>query len=1044
MLLDVHASQLERLMAEGNDCLRRNQQQQALLCFNSVVLLAPKHLDALMNCADILMSLNRPAEGRVYAQHALQFYPYPSVLTRYAKILYQLGEYTEALSCFERIIAAEPNNYIALGQRALCLTQVNRHAEALQVYQEALTGSHHQDAWVYYNYSLCLLAMGHLALGFSYFEYRWLCTLREKHRAWMVPESVTRDRLHGKSILIHSEQGLGDSIQFFRYVPLLVELGARVSLEIQPSLIPLFGAWHHSIRFIAIGSSLPSCDYHCSLISLARLFKTEIHTIPSSIPYVFPDRQAFETCRARLGQSNRKQVGIAWRGSPLNRMNQQRSLALSTLLTLHQPNLDFICLQKDVYLEEKKELEQYNVAYHGLELSTMLGTSALIACLDLIITVDTSIAHLAASMGKEVWILLPFSADWRWFLQRDDSPWYPHVKLFRQETLGDWNTPLARLKKALATLQPLERKPNVEHLIQKAHQQLQQGLLFEAGQSYRHILINNPLCHSAAQGIALIALQEHKMADAIQFMQLAAEIAPHIVMYRRNLGELLCRVGQLEAAIASHHFALKMEPNNPETHFLLGLAYNNNRQFQLAIQHYRIALSYNQDYGLAWNNLGASLESMGDKEQAKSAYASAIRLNPKHAEAQNNLGAIYSEEGRIDEARVHFEAAIAARSDFVEAHYNLSLVKTYIDNDPHLVFLESIAQKIEHYSIQARIHYYFTLGKALDDTRQFARAFKAYAEGNRLHYLERPWNKTILNHFVEQIPEIFTSTFLGSVDKDNSIVKAPISNDMPAECRNQTINQVKQPSQTRCPIFIVGMPRAGTTLIEQILCSHQHIYGAGELSILDEVIQEAYQASGLPWNIWVAQLTDHDFANLGKKYLDQTWKLAPDKMFIVDKMPSNCFYIGMIHRMLPTAKIIHAIRDPMDSCFSCFTHLFKNSMLFAYDLTALGDYYVLYAQTMQHWQKVLPSTRIFDLSYEQMVNHHEALTKQLLDYIGLPWDPNCLNFYKNDRIVKTASLTQVRKPIYKTSVKRWQHFSEGLEPLLNRVNPYRHKKGISA
>ena len=1018
MQLDVHTSQLERLMAEGYDYLKQKKQpQQALLCFNRVVLLAPKHIEALMNCADILINLNRPAEATVYAQHALQLNPNPRILTLYAKALYLMGKYIEALDCFDRIIAHEPNNYIAIGQRALCLTQVSRYDEALQAYQDALAYSHHQDAWVHYNYSLCLLTMGNLLLGFTQYEYRWLCPLREKNCAWILPESATRDMLHGKSILIRSEQGLGDNIQFFRYVPLLVQLGARVYLEIKPSLIPLFNVWRHTICFIAKNSALPSCDYLCSLMSLARLFKTEIHTIPHSIPYVFPNMPALETCRASLGHSSRRHIGIAWRGSSAHPMNQQRSLALAVLLTLHQSNLNFICLQKDVYLEEKKELEQHNITYHSLELSTMVGTAALIACLDLVITVDTSIAHLAAAMGKDVWVLLPYSADWRWLLERDDSPWYPSVKLFRQETLGDWSIPLARIKKALATLPPVEHELNIEHLIQEAHQQLRDGLFFKAGQRYRHILINNPGCHSAAEGIALAALQENNMADAIQFMQLAVDLAPDLMVYRRNLGELLCRAGQFEAAIASHHIAISKEPNNAENHFLLALAYNNNHQFQLAIQHYRIALSYNQQYGLAWNNLGASLESMGDKHQAKSAYATAIRLNPEHAEAQNNLGAIYSEEGRIDEARVHFEAAIAARSTFIEPHYNLSLIKTYTHNDPHLAFLEGIVQKIEQYAIGDRIHYYFALGKALDDTQQYTRSFQAYAEGNRLHYLQRPWNKTILHRFVEQIPKVFTPSFL---------------------------NQPKQSRETRCPIFIVGMPRSGTTLIEQILCSHEQIYGAGELSILDDVIQEACHKAGLPLMTWILQLTDHDFATLGEKYLEKTWMLAPEKTYIVDKMPSNCFYIGMIHRMLPTAKIIHSIRDPMDSCFACFTHLFKTSMLFAYDLSALGDYYLLYAQAMQHWQNVLPTNRIFDLPYEQMVHHHETLTKQLLDYIGLAWDPNCLNFYNHSRIVKTASLAQVRKPIYKTSVKRWQHFAEGLQPLLNIVNPYRNQKGISA
>jgi Flp pilus assembly protein TadD len=556
-----------------------------------------------------------------------------------------------------------------------------------------------------------------------------------------------------------------------------------------------------------------------------------------------------------------------------------------------------------------------------------------------------------------------------------------------------------------------------DDLMQQADLQFGNGLFSEAEQIYRNILTKNPRHHKAALGIALAALQQNKMAEAIQFMQQAVEIAPSITVYRRNLGELLRRAGQLEAAITSLTTTTHMEPHLAENHFLLGLAYNDNQQFSLAIHHYHTALSYHPNDGITWNNLGASLENSGDKQTAKVAYATAIALNSKHAEAQNNLAAIYSEEGRLDEARSHFVEAISANPTFIDAHYNLSLIKTYTPDDPHLGFLESILQNINHYSTHNRIRYYFALGKALDNTQQYTRAFQAYAEGNRLHYLQQPWDQTKLQTLVTQMPEIFNKNFL-------------------------TRSAITQ--HTRCPIFIVGMPRAGTTLIEQILASHESIYGAGELTILDEIIQESCRAANLSFHAWVTQLTDQQFIMLGEQYLDRTWKLAPDKQFIVDKMPGNCFYIGMIYRMLPHAKIIHAIRDPMDSCFSCFTHLFKDNMAFAYDQTALGTYYTLYAKAMQHWNATLPENSIFNLPYEQMIANHEALSKQLVEYIGLPWDPNCLNFYENNRLVKTASLTQVRKPIYKTSVQRWRHFANELAPLLQIVSPYRNLKGISA
>jgi len=554
-------------------------------------------------------------------------------------------------------------------------------------------------------------------------------------------------------------------------------------------------------------------------------------------------------------------------------------------------------------------------------------------------------------------------------------------------------------------------------LLYQANLQFQKGLFAEAEELYRISLQKNSKNHRAALGIALAALQQNKMADAIWFMRLAAEIEPNITLYQRNLGELFRRDKQYNAAIACHQTVISMETHSAENHYLLGLAYNDNCQYELAIQHYHIALSYDQCYGLAWNNLGASLEMMSDKQTAKIAYATAIALNPNHVEAQNNLGAICSEEGLLDKARTHFSAAIAANPTFVDAHYNLSQIKTYALDDPHLDLLKSIRKNINHYSLHNQIRYYFALGKALDNTKQYQQAFEAYSEGNRLHYQHRPWDKTNLQQFTDHIPIIFNQS---------SLTRSHSTNDI------------------RCPIFIVGMPRSGTTLIEQILSSHESIFGAGELTILDNIIHEACRAKNMALHALAMHLTDQECAALGEKYLHEVWRLAPRKQFIIDKMPGNCFYIGMIYRMLPNAKIIHAIRDPMDSCFSCFTHLFKDDMSFSYDQVSLGIYYAFYAKTMQHWQNVLPENTIFNLSYEKLIKDHETLSKQLIDYIGLPWDDNCLNFYKNNRVVKTASLTQVRQPIYKTSLQRWRHFASELEPLLQIVAPYRNIEGISA
>lgn len=964
------------VLALGEACVNNKQYQQALLHFLKATLLVPQHIPALLGCATSLLAMNRSAESAVYSEHVLALSPNQQAFNLHGQALYQMGNYTDALACF----VADPNNPTALGQRALCLTQLNRYDEAMQTYQQALTLSPH-DPVILSNYAFCLLILGNLHAGFQAFESRWQGQLRHRSRPWNLPIITKNDCLKGKSILINTEQGLGDSLQFFRYIPLLAERGARVILEIQPALIPLLSSWSNTVTLIAAGSSLPTCDYQVSMMSLACVFQTELHTIPAPIPYVFSEVQRVASCRQMLKQSTRKRIGIAWRGSTLNALNHKRSIALQTLITIQHPDLDFICLQHDVTHNEKAILDQRAIPYYGLELNSFAGTAALISCLDLVVTIDTSIAHLAGAMGKPVWILLHFSPDWRWLLDREDSPWYPTARLFRQTTMDNWQHPLERIKAAFNALSQNSKisYSNVDHAA--LHQQ------------------------------ALLALQHNNQAIAIQLIQQATQAAPSIPLYRRNLGELLRRVGRLNEAIASHTIAVDLEPNSAENHFHLALALNDNHQYELAITHYRIALSYNINYGLAWNNLGASLECLGDKLGAEKAYAQAIQLNPTHAEAQNNLGAIYSEQGHLDEACSHFAAAIAANPDFVEAHYNLSSLKTYTLDDPHLLMLESINQKVDHLSEYARIQYRFALGKALDDTQQYARAFQAYTEGNRLKYAQEPWDEMRLHDLTQQIKTVFTHAFLKK------------------KCKTK---------DTRRPIFIVGMPRSGTTLIEQTLSSHASVHGAGELTLLDEIIHSARGAvQNASFTTWAAQLTDKECIELGNLYLDRTGQLAPDKTYIIDKMPGNCFYIGMIYRMLPEAKIIHAMRDPMDTCFSCFTKLFNHSMPYAYDQEALGRYFMCYAEIMQHWHHVLPKGVIFDLPYETMVADHENQTRKLLDYIGLPWDPNCLNFYNNDRLVKTASIAQVRKPIYQTSVKRWEHFTNELQTLALIVSPYR-------
>lgn len=541
-----------------------------------------------------------------------------------------------------------------------------------------------------------------------------------------------------------------------------------------------------------------------------------------------------------------------------------------------------------------------------------------------------------------------------------------------------------------------------------------QGLPAEA--IYRHLLAMEPGFHPAWHALGLLALNAGRLPLAAEFVARAVALNGQIGMYQRNLGEMLRRLGRLDEAIAAGQTATKLIANDLDAHYNLGLALADAKRHGEAVTSYRRALALNAGHGLSWNNLGSALEALGDLAGAEEAYATAVHLNPRHAEAQNNLGAIYSELGRLDDARRCFEAALAARPHFAEAHSNISPLKTYRLGDADLQALERLVQSAAAMTVETRIRFLFALAKAREDVGHYDQAFAAYAEGNRLQYALRPFDEVradaILNHTMQVFDRaLFERHGTPTVDE---------STDEPM------------------PLFIVGMPRSGTSLLEQILATHPGVYGAGELKDLGDIVEDAIRDSGeADFPTWVAQASPADFAAIGQSYLARLKQLAPGATIITDKMPGNFFLIGVIRLALPRARIIHAMRDPMDSCFSCFSRLFNDSLDFSYDLGALGRYCVRYLKLMRHWQAVLPPDAVLDMRYEDMVADTEGQVRRLLDYLGLPWNPACLEFHKNTRRVKTASVAQVRKPIYKTSVARWKHFEPHLTQLADILRDWR-------
>jgi len=544
----------------------------------------------------------------------------------------------------------------------------------------------------------------------------------------------------------------------------------------------------------------------------------------------------------------------------------------------------------------------------------------------------------------------------------------------------------------------------VEQAFNQAYQHQQAGQLQQAELLYNQILQAQPQFHAAWFQLGLIAVSVNKMDVAAQMVSKASECQPVEFTYHRALCEIYRRLKKIDKALNHGRQATKLS-DDADSFYNYGLALADAKNFEEAVRAYKRAIEINPNYGLAYNNLGSALESLDDLDAAFDAYQKAAELNPKHSEAQHNLGAIYNQRGQIDKAKQCYMAAINSNSSFTYAHHSLSTLKKYTEDDPHLEILESLVTQVLQMSHEMQTKFWFALGKARSDIKKYEESFTAYEVGNKLH----------------------RQTFSYDVDDTRQAITEIVSG-FDSDFSNKNISGYDDDT----PIFILGMPRSGSTLIEQILDSHSQVHGAGELSDLSEIIDDVTQLEkGASYIDWLKRADDETLHSVGQLYLERLRKHNSDALRIVDKMPGNFFYVGLIHKILPKAKIIHSMRDPMDICISNYTRLFKNTMPFAYDLKELGQYCRLCDNMMRSWKEVLPSDFIFDAQYEDIVDDLEVKAKELISFCGLEWEASCLDFHKNKRIVKTASQDQVNKPIYNTSVQRWRKYEDYIQPLID-------------
>ncbi len=533
--------------------------------------------------------------------------------------------------------------------------------------------------------------------------------------------------------------------------------------------------------------------------------------------------------------------------------------------------------------------------------------------------------------------------------------------------------------------------------------------------------------------------------SAISYYRKVLEINPNYLESINNLGALLIEEDEKDEAIKTLVRALKINPNYADAHNNIGNAFLAKEDYEKAMVAYNKAISLKSDYPEPLLGIARIYKEKEKLEEAVVTANRALELNPKKAETQALLGDIYLKQAKYEECEAAYRQALSLDDDLLVGHLGLGQLQMELGNmdaaeaqfkrgmeispdevapyvfmaqarkikqdDPILKRLEAEVEKIDELTESKAMSLQFALGKSYDDVKEYDRAFPHFIEGCRIKRSQFEYNIETQEKTCKNISEFFVE---------------------------ETFNRLKGgASPSDRPIFVLGMPRSGTTLVETILASHPDVYGAGELYDLLKVANQpklGVKSEGFP--ISMQGLTADDVKEMGERYLSGLMKYNRDAKRVTDKMPANYMAVGLIHLMLPEAKIVHVMRNPADICLSNFTKNFHNSQLHSYDMVEMGRYYVSYAKLMEHWRKVLPAGSFYEVQYEQLVADAEVQSRSLVEFCGLEWDEACLTPHKTERGVKTASVAQVRQPVYTSSVERWRRYEKHLQPLIEALGEY--------
>ncbi len=528
-----------------------------------------------------------------------------------------------------------------------------------------------------------------------------------------------------------------------------------------------------------------------------------------------------------------------------------------------------------------------------------------------------------------------------------------------------------------------------------------------AEEYYRKVLSIAPHHLESINNLGAVLTEKECPEQSVSLIQQALNINPDYADAHHNMAIAQLMLEQEDEAEKSFNRELQLQPHKASPYLGLGQLYLSKKQLVEAESMAKKALEINAEDAKTHCLLGDIHTQSGFPEQAEADYAHALDIEPDLEGAYLGLGHLQMEQGNMDAAKTSFLHALHINPDSMGAKLSLVQVGKVKEDDEHMASLIEEGKDLDKMLETKALSLHFALGKCFDDIKQYDEAFPHFLKGNQLRRKRLSYSSDAHSQYVDRIQHFFSA---------------------------ENIEQLRSEAcSSDLPIFVLGMPRSGTTLTEQIIVSHPDVHGAGELPDLLDIANHPKGMGGeYPDNL--EHITQVELKLLGEQYIKGLKARSPESKHITDKMPANFLCLGLIHLILPQAKIIHVRRNPVDTCLSNFTKLFGHkAQPHSYDLKEMGRYYRDYARLMEHWRKVLPQDAFYEVQYEDLVMNKEEETRNLISYCGLTWDDACLDSHKTERIVRTASISQVRQPIYTSSVERWRKYETYLTPLIDEL-----------